>query len=839
MNYKCKGITTLFIFLFSCCLLYSQTEKEKVLLSEILVHLQEKHQCNFTYAHDVIKDISIIPPLPEMSLKQSIDYLNRNTGLVFKVLEHNIITINASDTPFYICGYIIDADTKIPIENATIIGETSNTMSDSFGFFKLKVASKYESVKIRYLGYSALAEFASSFNEGTCSTLFLFTSIEVFSEVLLQDYITKGIYKLSDGSFNINFSDFGILPGLIETDVLQTVQALPGIQSANETVSDINIRGGTNDQNLMLWDGIKMYQSGHFFGLISIFNPLITTEVSVIKNGTNVDLTDGVSGTISMKTDSEITNELTGSVGLNFINADAFVDIPLHKKSSIQISARKAVSDIFEKPTYAEYFNRILQDSEVANNPSEVINSDIKFDFYDTSIRWLYDISDKDQLRLNFININNELVFNETAFVNQNEESKQSNLQQNSIAASLFYKRNWNEKLMTTFQLFETDYKLKSINADILKQRRVLQENDVTETSVKLNNYYQFSNILSIFGGYHFTETIVRNLTDVDNPVVINSVKEVIREHATFAQASYLSKTKYTLIRLGARYSYIEKFKKHLIEPRFSLNQKLFDHLSFELLGEMKHQNTSQVINFQNDFLGIEKRRWILSNNQDIPIIQSQQVSAGLNYNYKGWLISAEGYYKEVKGITTQSQGFLNQYIFERTNGSYNVKGIDFLINKKINKFGLWLSYDYTNNEYTFPNLSVINFPNNIDIRHALAFGSSYSSNSFKVSAGLNWHTGKPLTEPVLGNEIVDGIINYQEPNSSRLTEYLRIDASATYTFPLTNKIKAITGISIWNTFNHQNTINAYYTINSGNSVDKISNTALNFTPNFSFRVKF
>lgn len=839
MNNKYKSIALLFIFLLSPPLLNSQTEKEKIRLSEILVRLQEKHQCSFTYAHDVVKDIFVVPPAENITLKESIDYLSLKTDLVFKILDNSIITINMPIQSFYVCGYLIDMNTKVPLENATIISKNSNAISDSYGYFKLKVTNKQEAIEIRHLGYADLSKIASSFEQNSCLTIFLSTRIEVFSEIVLKDYIAKGIYKLSDGSFTINFSDFGILPGLIETDVLQTIQALPGIQSANETVSDINIRGGTNDQNLVLWDGIKMYQSGHFFGLISIFNPLITTNVSIIKNGTNVDLTDGVSGTISMKTDTEITNVFSGSVGLNFINADAFVDIPIHKNSSIQISARKAISDILEKPTYAEYFKRILQDSEVENNTSEVINSDVKFDFYDTSIRWLYTISDKDQLRLNFININNELVFNETALLNQNEESKQSNLQQNSIAASLFYKRNWNDNLTTTFQLFETDYTLKSVNADILKQRRVLQENDVTETSVKLNNHYQISNLLSISGGYHFTESIVRNLTDVDNPIVIKSVKEVIREHAGFTQVNFLSNSNNTVIRLGARYNYIEKFKKHLIEPRFSVNQQLFDHLSLELLGEMKHQNTSQIINFQNDFLGIEKRRWLLSNNQDIPIIQSQQISAGLNYNYKGWLVSAEGYYKEVEGITTQSQGFLNQYNLERTNGSYNVKGLDFLINKKIDKFGLWLSYGYTNNQYTFKDLSVMNFPNNLDIRHAVALGSSYSTSAFKVSAGFNWHSGKPTTMPIPGNEIINGTINYQEPNSSRLSEYLRIDASATYRFNISNNIKAITGISIWNSFNHKNSISNYYTIDTNNTIEEVTNKALNFTPNFSFRVNF
>jgi hypothetical protein len=833
-----KNILPLYIFLLLSSLLYSQTEKDKVYLSKILANLSEKHQYSFTYAHDVVKNILINPPSPNLNLKKSVDYLELKTGLIFKFIENNIITISTPNESFFICGYLIDSETKIPLESATISSRNDHVVSDSFGYFRLKVNSSNNALVIRHLGYQPFAKLASSFEKNSCSNIFMNTSIEMFSEVILSDYIVKGIYKLADGTFSINFSDFGILPGLIETDVLQTVQALPGIQSANETVSDINIRGGTHDQNLVLWDGIKMYQSGHFFGLISIFNPLITTDVTIVKNGTSVDLTDGVSGTIAMKTDSKINNKVSGSFGANFINADAFVDTPIGHNSSIQISARKSISDLLEKPTYAEYFKRILQDSEFENNTTEVINSDVKFDFYDTSMRWLYDISEKDQLRINFLNISNELVFNENAFINQTEESKKSSLQQNSTAGSLFYRRSWSDKFITTFQISESGYKLKSINADILKQRRVLQENDVTETSVKLNNHYQINKELSVFGGYHFTEVIVRNLTDVDNPVVIQSIKEVIREHATFVQINYLSNSKNTSIRAGVRHNYIEKFKKHIIEPRFSLNHKLADHFSVELLGEIKHQNSSQIINFQNDFLGVEKRRWILSNNQDIPIIKSHQGSVGLNYDYSGWLISAEGYYKKVKGITSQSQGFLNQYILERVNGDYYVKGIDFLINKKIKKLGIWLSYSYADNEYNFKGLSVVNFPNNLDINHAISFGSSFSTNNFKVSTGFNWHSGKPSTAPIVGNEITNNMINYQEPNSSRLSEYLRIDASATYSFTISNKIKAITGISIWNGFNHKNIISNYYSID-GSLIKEKSKRALEFTPNFRFRILF
>src|SRR5690606_34746020 len=168
---------------------------------------------------------------------------------------------------------------------------------------------------------------------------------------------------------------------------------------------------------------------------------------------------------------------------------------------------------------------------------------------------------------------------------------------------------------------------------------------------------------------------------------------------------------------------------------------------NFEILGEFKHQTTSQIINFQNDFLGIEKRRWQLSNTDDIPIMMSKQISSGLTFNNKGWLVSAEGYYKTVDGITSQSQGFQNQYQFTTTSGSYDVYGIDVLLRKNIKAFNAWLSYAFMDNMYEFPDLAEPQFPSNYDITHAVTFGTSYSTKKLKVSAGLSWHTGKPITQ--------------------------------------------------------------------------------------------
>ncbi|NND51247.1 MAG: Plug domain-containing protein, partial [Flavobacteriaceae bacterium] len=153
------------------------------------------------------------------------------------------------------------------------------------------------------------------------------SSTQFLDEVVVVNYLTKGISLKNDGIIRLQPKQFGILPGLIEPDVLQTIQSLPGIMSVDERVSNLNVRGGTHDQNLILWDGIKMYQSGHFFGLISAFNPYLTEDVIVSKNGASAMYGDGVSSIIDMRSSNELQAKFSGGAGLNLISADAYTKV--------------------------------------------------------------------------------------------------------------------------------------------------------------------------------------------------------------------------------------------------------------------------------------------------------------------------------------------------------------------------------------------------------------------------------------------------------------------------------------------------------------------------------
>ena len=747
-----------------------------------------------------------------------------------------------------------NSKTKLPLTEVLTILESK--FSINFTYLDQTIANKNISIPSEILSLENILEYLRSetnldfilLNETSIviskrSNPFSNFITQKLEEVTINNFLTKGISKRSDGKINIKTEDFGILPGLLEPDVLQSIQALPGVMSVDERVSNINVRGGTHDQNLILWDGIKMYQSGHFFGLVSAFNPYLTKAVNVSKNGTSVKFGDGVSSVIDMQLSNNLDQEFKAGAGFNLIHTDGFAKVPLDEKTEIQVSVRRSITDFIFTPTYDQYRQRVFQDSDFSNpqqgDASTVISNNERFYFYDITTKFLYNITDQDQFRFNFLSINNKLTYDQQA----NDDSGiplRNQLEQNNFATGFEYLKYWNSKLTTTAQFYYTNYDLKATNFNIANDQRINQDNNVNDLGIKINITNHIDDNLKIHGGYQFSEVIISNAEDTNNPNTEQFIKEVVRTHSIYGEAEFTSANKNTYARIGLRTNYIEKFSEFFTEPRLSVSHKLNNDFRLEFLSELKSQTTSQIIDLQNDFLGIEKRRWILSNNENIPIIKSVQAAAGIHYNKNKLLISIEAFIKDVEGITAQSQGFQNQFQFAEDIGKFQVRGIDFLINKQFEHFSTWLSYSYSKNDYVFENLNEGNpFLNNIDVRHAVTFASTYEINNLKFALGFNWHSGRPQTLPLQLQDQSNAQIDYATPNGSRLSDYFRTDLSATYQLKFADKLEASIGASIWNLFDKENVINTYYIKKTDGETLRIDNLSLGITPNISFRLRF
>lgn len=838
-----------FIFLIPCTQINAQN-KPSVDLKTYLNTLEDKYAIKFSFVDEAVDGITIVRP-EFNNLNSILEAIASQTQLQIKKLDDRYYTLS-QNTMVSICGKVLDNFAKNTVSGATveIMGSDQALITNSDGSFSLEDIERQATLKIRYLGFiTKYIPVKNLINQPDCPNILLAQNYEKLKEVVVYEFLTSGIIKREDASITLNTGELGVLPGLIEPDVLQSIQALPGIKSIDETVSDINVRGGTNDQNLTLWNGIKMYQSGHFFGLISVFNPYLTDKVTVYKNGTPTQYGDGVSSVISMETRNEIDGEFFGGAGFNFISGDVYGQLPITDKLAFQFSARRSTTDFLNTPAYGSFTDRAFQDTEVRDQQNREIDENLtrgeKFFFYDFTGKLLYDINEDHKLRFSFIGIANDLDFNETD--DEAGETSESFLNQTNLSAGLQLQSKWRSNFSSNLNIYFSKYDLDAQSFFPNQVQRLDQKNIVEERAVKLNTTLTLSDALSWNNGYQYIETGIINRVFNVQPPFNSRIKGVIRIHAPYTQLNYSSFDENFIASGGARLNYIENlgtFSKILIEPRINLNLKVAKNLRAQLLGEFKSQSTNQVIDLEQNFLGIEKRRWTLSDDDELPITRSKQGSLGFNYAKNSLYVGLEGFYKKVDGISTRTQGFQNENQFDGEIGSYEIKGVEFLINKKGGNYSTWLSYTLNQNDYTFDSIVPNTFPNNLDVRHTLTFANTFTIKRLKLGFGINYRTGRPYTQPretnALDNSFFPARINFEEPNSRRLPDYYRVDASAVYNWPINRRTKAKIGVSLLNLTNKKNVLNRYYRVSEDNeAIETVENTSLGITPNVSFRISF
>ncbi|WP_337966545.1 TonB-dependent receptor [uncultured Flavobacterium sp.] len=833
----------MFFTFFLVLNLFAQDKGKLVPFKKIIIDIERQHQVTFNYTEDLIANLQINPPKKSLSLDQKLQYLARNTNLSFENIGNKFINIYKKDVESkVICGYVFSSSDKKPIENANISLANKNQVStNSSGYFEFEEQDK-NSFLVSHIGFVTKRFIGDNPDPKNCFQILLDPEITQLEEIKTTAILASGISKNNDGSFEIKPKKFGILPGLIEPDALQTMQQIPGVNSLDESVSSINVRGGTHDQNLFLWNGIRMFQTGHFFGLISVFNPNLAHTISIYKNGSSAFYGESVSSVVSISSTPETTEKNSFSAGINMINADVYGKYNLSKKSYIEISARKSITDFVETPTYKEYFNKVFQNTTITDF-SEKQNvdyrSDKKFGFYDATLKYAQKIGSKDQLILDLITIKDNLEVFQSATVYDMNKSENNVLRQQNYGGNLSWIRNWNNFNTTKINVYNSSYELLANQKTTMGDQIVIQENTVNNNGLNLENNHIINSKITLNDGYQFNELGISNLEEVTNPDFYRKVKDVLRTHALILEGKYNDTLSRTYFKVGTRINYIEKFKKFIVEPRVQFSYGISKSMNLEFLGEMKSQNSQQIIDLQKDYFGIEKRRWIISNNNTIPIQRSKQLSINLFYKKNDWLLDIENFYKKVTGITTSSQGFQNQLEFVRTTGDYEIWGAEMLVQKRMNHFLTWLSYTYNHNNYHFPDYEIPVFPNNFELMHSVSWAGIYEKNNFKIALGTKWTSGRPKTSPDISQiDLTNPVLIYNRPNNTNLHIFSQVNVSSTYKWETDNGIQYKLGISILNILNRKNEISEYYRMTTlTNSIEEVETFALQRTPNVSFRV--
>lgn len=832
--YQNKCWVLLFIVLFVNIKVNAQTNFSFL---EELKLIEKKYDLKFSYAISSIENIQIQKKITDLStLEEILSYINSNTFFVATVIDERFISIAPKLQNITICGYLYNKNSK-PIYNASIhiAGQLYGTITNKNGAFTLENVKISDIVEFSYLGYKTILKNVNELisPQSDCVKLTMIEEEFELQEVFIKNYITNSLSKLNDGTIQLNTKNFNILSGQVEPDLLQTSQILPGIESPNESISNINIRNGVSDQNVIFWDNIKMYNPTHFFGLISAINPYLTKNISIIKNGTSAKYNDGVSSTILLETDKNIQKELSGGMGVNFISFDGFIKVPVNNKMEFSTSFRKSNNNWFSTPTYKSYFNKTFQNSAIDTNTS---NSD--FNFYDVNLSLLYNLNTNNHIKVNYIKINNNLNYYELEGSNLADKIKQ-----NSDAIGLSYNSVLNSKTKFIVSGYHSKYSILSNNYQNNQQQLVVQENEVVENSLKTTLNYSFNKYLNLETGYQLNETGVLSRTNVNNPLYNRVQRSVMRNHSAFAESNF--KNDYWYVKTGVRFNYFDKINQTTIEPRVNINYSFTKNLNLNAQFETKSQYTSQVIDYLDDFLGVETRRWVMADH-NTPLITSQQFSLGGTFKKNDFLLDVSVFHKTIDGILISGQGFQNQIQNKRLAGNQKANGLEVLLNKRSKKTEFWLSYTLSNSEILFKQVSEAYFPSNNDIRHSSTIGFNFHFNErLNTSISAIIKSGKPNTPINKTQETKQNgsfvIVNYDALNSTRLKPYNRIDFSVNYQILKRKKIQSNLKFGILNMLDTKQILNSYYVVdqNDSSKATKVDLKSLAFTPNVSFRVAF
>lgn len=749
----------------------------------------------------------------------------------------------------------------------TPLSQIISDLEDKFDIRFAYKSSLLEGVSLSYKKASTLKEFLNSISEETnLEFIFLdkdnivikssfdssFDSNELDEIVLLSEYLTSGFdQKKEDGSITLNPNKLGALPGLTDPDVLQSLQLLPGISSPTESASNLHIRGGTPDQNLILYDGIKIYHQGHMFGMISPFNPYIVQDVNVFRSGTNAQFGDRIAGVIDINSFDEVPTKVSGGAGTNLLHSDVYLQLPIEKdKIGLVLSARRSINDLFELPTFNSFSDKVFQNTKIefindiaVEEELDVVQND--FRFLDVNAKLIIQPNAYSKIAISSLLVTNSLNF-ENADLEGDGSIDKLELDNSGISAIWEYrpKGDFSLDASVNYSVFDSQYEFTSISDNLFNESR-LNTNTVKDFGVLINSGYKVSKELKLSLGYE--------LVNYDVGYVFNFNEDGINELSTFNSTltghniyidSQLNKNKFFL-RGGVRLTRYGQRDRTLFEPRVYADYEFSDEFKIKASAEIKNQAISQVLPFEFSDLGLGDSVWVLfDDDTEVPLLNNKQVTFGFLFNKNGWKLDVEAYFKNVVGITSFTRGFgnSNSTSDEFFEGNSKVRGVDILLKKKINRFRTWLGYSYSKNDFEFPDIQQGSFPGNFDQRHVLSWTGSYKYDQFQFSLGWQFATGRPYT-PVIGN--TDEELVFGPQNSLRVLNYHKLDLSGFYDFYLgsKNQTKARLGLSLINIYNRDNVIDRAFILDENEQGNKEvfqqSILGLGFTPNLVFRVFF
>jgi ferric enterobactin receptor len=847
----------LFLFVFTA---FSQVTEQKITagysnepLNLVIKDLGSKNNILFAFDSQLLSEYRVNASFNNQPLKEILTAILPTGKLSYRLIN-NIVVIysvlgESAESPpnpksakppvvdFTIQGEIRDAESKevLPFASVVVMGTGFAALCNEDGRFRIEhVPSDTLILQVEYIGYEQRQLKLSKLNIQSVLKIGLEARRTYLPQVLISQEKSRLLKTEGQAGIQmINPSDLASIQGAAEPDIMRTAQLLPGVSGTSESSGGLYIRGGNSDQTLVTLDGFTLYHLDHFFGSFSAVNANFVKNMRIHKGAMEARYGGRVSGLVEITGKEGNLNRTQAQIDVGILSFGGVVEAPLDNKgkTSLMITGRRAFTDALATPPFRQLFNTSYNSAVTTSltNNIQTFNGtqDPEFSFQDANAKFTWKPTDKSIFQCSIYGGKDKL------FITYADTSKNEALNLQDIiyldesqirnrGASIKLSNKWNARTTSLFHMGISQYSTDLFSLDSLKSIF----NDFTVNfSNELSRLRDFSgrfemqtdwNAHKIVYGYQWNAVVSEHKYSEQ----YSTNKISINQHALISSLYVQDKFQFTSrceIQPGIRFNYFDRTKKFYPEPRLSV---LYQHNSALLLklSAGRINQYIQRIRAQSLYLNTPDY-WRLSGDGDLPVLQSDQIVAGFNYDLNSWTFDVESYYKHNRGATEflgvfsgyqdayPASGFNTNGIISGTGTS---KGIDFTIQREKGRHHGWISYSLMKSSSQYDQLDQAEVRDRFSQTHELKIYYEMELKHWDLSLFWIFGSGRPYT-PLLGVEFVE-LINGQQSrqpvfgpiNSATLPDYHRLDLTGSYKFML-GRTQGKIILSLFNIYNHQN----------------------------------
>jgi hypothetical protein len=579
-----------------------------------------------------------------------------------------------------------------------------------------------------------------------------------------------------------------------ESDIIKALQLTPGVKRGTEGTIGMYVRGGGNDENLILLDGAPVYNAGHLLGFFSVFNTATLKDVQLYKSSFPVQYGGRLSSVLDVKTKEGSLTEYKGSASLGVISSAFSVQGPVVKdKLSIMLSGRRTYIDKVFKYIPYHFYDLNAKATYVVNSNNRLYLGVYKGDDVLKSPSGNDTVSDAEQLKTGM------KLGNQTATLRWNHMFKEGKYGSDLTVLYTGFNYSIDGAVGTNALSVKSAIRDIGIKGDV-KSYATGKHN--LNAGFSLINHYFHPNIVSSEGAL---------VTRFKN----GSGKEIYNNEAgVYASDDYRLNDKWLInagVRLSADFTNTKAYlaAEPRLATRYRINERNSIKMSYSHMVQYMHLVSSSSLTLPTDL-------WYPVTGTIKPGV-SDQVSAGYYYTVPGAdiNISTEVYYKWMRNLIEYKEGAMlvlnNDYEKELVHGKGRSYGLEVFANKTVGKFTGWVSYSLSYAHRKFDSLNKgKEYYAPYDRRHDLSFVGIYDfTKRWGISSTVVYATGNPFTGQTnqyvipkpdfSGFEIMPA---YSGRNELRLSSSFRIDLDLQYKFNIGKRIKADAHMSVYNLLN-------------------------------------